>query len=286
MIEMVNKIVLLKKTKIIFLVGFFLVIILGYVDYIIGYALSFSLFYIIPISLVAWYNGFSSGIYISVLSTIAWYSADILARPEYAYKFTPYWNASIRFGFFLIITILLTKLHVSLICEKNLARKDSLTNTWNRLAFNELAQIEYSRAKRSNHVITLVYIDLDNFKSVNDKQGHDEGDKLLITVVNLIKKNSRQSDILARFGGDEFVLLLPESESETALVQINRIKEELLKEMKQNSWPVTFSIGMITFIKLEYTLDKMLNLTDKLMYKVKHNQKNDIIHEIIYDINA
>ncbi len=269
----------LNKTIFTFL-GFILVILMGYADFKLGYFLSFSLFYLIPIIFVTWYSGINSGILISMSSAIAWFLADHMARPGYPHFLIPYWNATIRLGFFLTVTILLAKLQITLGKEKQLARKDHLTNAWNRLAFYELAKIENARAERHNYPITLVYIDLDKFKTVNDQFGHSVGDELLVNVVNVIQGGIRASDILARFGGDEFTLLLPEVSSDTAFKLVHRIRKELLLNMQKRSWPVTFSIGMITFIKPASSINEMLKITDDLMYTVKRNLKNDILHKV------
>jgi len=269
----------LNKTIFTF-IGFILVILMGYTDFRLGYFLSFSLFYLIPIILVTWFSGINCGILISVISAIVWFLADHMVQPDYPHFLIPYWNATVRLGFFLTVTILLAKLQITLSKEKQLARKDHLTNAWNRLAFYELAKIENARAERHNYPITLVYIDLDKFKSVNDQFGHSVGDELLVKVVNVIQDKIRASDILARFGGDEFTLLLPEVSSDSAFKLVNRIRKELLLAMQKRSWPVTFSIGMITFIKPASSINEMLKITDDLMYTVKRNFKNNILHEV------
>ncbi|KPL17391.1 MAG: hypothetical protein AMS26_01205 [Bacteroides sp. SM23_62] len=272
--------IIFQDKKLITVAGLILVFLLGYTDYIIGYAFSFSLFYLIPIIIVTWYAGFKIGIFISICSGIAWFFADTLSQPYYSHVLVPYWNAFVRFGIFLVVTTLLAKLKVTLDKEKQLARKDVLTQSWNSLAFYELAKNENARALRYNHAITLAYIDLDNFKSVNDQFGHLIGDRLLIEVVQVIHHRIRTSDILARLGGDEFALLLPETDGKAAKYLINRIRRELLAVMKKNDWPVTFSIGMTTFTKPDSSVKEMLQVTDELMYQVKRNKKNDIMHKI------
>jgi len=261
-------------------IGVIFVIILGFIDLQIGYMISFSLFYVIPILFVTWYGGKKIGILISICSSFAWFITETLPNPNYVHFLIPYWNAGIRLGFFLIISILFSKLHDLLKNEAILARKDFLTNTWNRLAFYELAKIEKARAERHQLLITLVYIDLDNFKLINDRFGHQVGDELLILVVNTINDMIRKSDILARLGGDEFALLLPETNSDDSVNLVHRIRKELLEAMLKREWPVTFSIGIVTFLKFHYSLDEMLDVTDELMYSVKKNHKNSIIHRV------
>jgi diguanylate cyclase (GGDEF)-like protein len=132
------------------------------------------------------------------------------------------------------------------------------------------------RAKRYDRPFTLAYIDLDNFKQINDKFGHSVGDEVLKLVAATIQSNLRQTDIIARLGGDEFAIFLPESNTESAKNSINKIRSLLLKSMEENKWEVTFSIGVITFHEFSYTLDEVIQKADNLMYSVKINGKNNI----------
>jgi len=258
-----------------------LVLLVGIVDYWSGYYLSFSIFYLIPVMFATWYAGRSAGVLIALLSGIVWYEADLLADHEYPSEFIPFWNASLRTGFFLIISHLLVLLKKSLQNESQLARLDHLTQVWNSRAFYEKAELERTRSIRYNHPFTLVYIDLDNFKKVNDYHGHDTGDRLLTLVAHTIIQNIRQTDVLARLGGDEFALLLVETEEKPALQLLRRIRNNLLAIMKNNEWPVTFSIGMIIYKKPTDSLNKMITEADTLMYEVKNSGKNAIRHRLI-----
>jgi hypothetical protein len=168
-----------------------------------------------PISLITWYEGKWAGIIFSILSSIFWFSIDYYARPPDPNVWIMLWDALLRFGFFLVTTGLLSELNASLKRERRLARRDHLTQAWNRFAFTEMAEIELARAHRYGHPISLSYIDLDNFKLVNDHHGHAVGDMLLKEIVEKITALIRKTDILGRIGGDEFALLLPETPGET-----------------------------------------------------------------------
>jgi len=148
---------------------------------------------------------------ISIASAITWLIADFTSGHIYSHSAIPYWNMSVRLGTFLIITFLLSTLKSALEHEKELARTDSLTGIANRRYFIELANMEINRACRYKHPFTIVHIDLDNLKAVNDRFGHSTGDTVLRLVVNTIQNNIRATDIVARLGGDEFVILLPET---------------------------------------------------------------------------
>jgi diguanylate cyclase (GGDEF)-like protein len=117
---------------------------------------------------------------------------------------------------------------------------------------------------------------LDNFKQINDRFGHAIGDSLLRVVAETITSNLRRTDIVARMGGDEFVVLFPETNQESARVAITKLRDSLLKTMEQNKWNVTFSIGAITFNSFNATADELLRQVDELMYMVKAHGKNNI----------
>ena len=124
--------------------------------------------------------------------------------------------------------------------------------------------------------MTLLYIDLDNFKQVNDAFGHETGDELLIEVAATIRTNVRSTDTVARLGGDEFALLLPETDQEAALVVTNKLREALLVSMQRREWPVTFSIGLVSFATPPESVEEMLKQADAVMYSVKLKGKNSI----------
>lgn len=261
--------------------GILLVIIVGGINYLTGYFLSFSIFYLIPVGFVTWFASKRPGIFISIFSAFVWLLADLLTDHIYPHPLIPFWNAILRLGFFLIVNMLLVLLKQALEREHSLARQDYLTRVYNSRAFYETAKTEIGRCRRHHHPLTIVYIDLDNFKSVNDCFGHQTGDRLLTTVGRLIQANTRQIDIVARLGGDEFAILLTETDARSAREMLNRIRVILLAAMKDNDWPVTFSIGMITFACPPDSLIKIIKMADELMYTVKSRGKNRIAHEVV-----
>lgn len=247
---------------------------LAYVDFGTGYELSFSLFYVLPISLVAWYAGARSAVGFSVLSAVAWEEANRLAGQVYSSAAIPVWNASIRLGFFLFISFLLVALRRQLLREQRMSRTDALTGIANRRGFHESAQAEVARARRSGRPLTVVYIDLDNFKSINDRLGHEAGDELLRVVADTLRSNFRITDTVARLGGDEFGMLLPETGDEVAKVLITKNRALLAEEMRRRQWPVGFSVGVLTCVAAPETVDAMVKLADELMYSVKTGGKD------------
>ncbi len=260
-------------------IGLSLVMLLGAADFLTGPDLSFLIFYLIPVFLITWFVGGTAGALISVISAVVWFLEDVLARSSYIHPLIPYWNAAVKLGFFLILTYLLSKMKNGLEREKALARRDELTGAANRRAFLESAGIELSRARRYRRPLTFAYIDIDDFKRVNDRLGHSAGDALLRSATKTVEDHLRAFDFFARLGGDEFGLLLPETGYEAAEIVLRKIQKGLLETMQKNGWPVTFSIGAVTWLSPPSATDEMIRLADGLMYSVKSGGKNQIRHE-------
>jgi diguanylate cyclase (GGDEF)-like protein len=249
---------------------------IGIADYMTGYEIGFSLFYVLPISLVTWLTSRRLGLVISLLSAFIWFLADVATGHPYSHPLIPVWNTLIRLGLFLIITFLLSGLRRATEREKEMARTDNLTGAVNTRFFHELAQMEIYRLQRYRHPFTLAYFDLDNFKAVNDRFGHPAGDQVLRVIVSSAGKYLRRSDVVARLGGDEFALLLPETNEESARVALSKVHGSLLEEMRLGNWPITFSIGVLTCISAPHTTEELVRMADELMYSVKRGGKNAI----------
>lgn len=266
----------LKPTYLVVLVGSGLNGILGVVDYLTGYDMGFSLFYVLPVALVTWLAGRRLGVMTSVISAGIWYWADAAGGHQYSNALTPIWNTLIRLAFFLIITFLLAALQHALQREEELARVDGLTGAVNARFFYTLADREMDRCRRYRHPFTLAYVDLDDFKLVNDQRGHHAGDEVLRRVVASAREHLRKTDVVARLGGDEFGLLCPETNEEAAKVVVSKVRDGLLEEMRLGNWPITFSIGVMTCRAVPDTSDELLRMADEIMYTVKRDGKNGI----------
>src|SRR5205823_5567645 len=154
------------------------------------------------------------------------------------------------------------ELRLSLTREKQLARVDSLTGVSNRRALYEVLQRERNRAARNSRPLTIAYIDLDNFKEVNDSFGHQAGDSVLMTVANVMSRNLRGADFVARLGGDEFAIALPETGSEAARQVITKLHTLLMESMSTNGLPISFSVGVVTFEDIPATVEDLLQKAD------------------------
>jgi diguanylate cyclase (GGDEF)-like protein len=257
-----------------------LVAIIAAADYLLGYEVSTSSFLLIPIALATWYGSYRHGIYFALLSAFIWLLIDtVFSEHQYSHLLIPYWNTAVRLGLFLITTLFLSQLKIQLNSEQNLSRTDNLTGVMNGRGFAEVAEKLFELGARHGRPTCLAYIDLDNFKRVNDDLGHSVGDKVLQTVGEVLLKSVRKSDLVCRLGGDEFAVVLPETSEAGAKSAFNKLKQNLVLAMQKNNWIVGFSIGVISFDSPPNNFDQAVKLADALMYQVKKSGKNNILFE-------
>jgi diguanylate cyclase (GGDEF)-like protein/PAS domain S-box-containing protein len=165
------------------------------------------------------------------------------------------------------------RLALALDNEKSLSRSDHLTHLANRRAFEESLEMECKRSRRYKRPITLVYMDLDDFKKVNDGRGHQTGDQVLAAVAEALRSSLRATDTVARLGGDEFAILLPETDAQVAPVIMKKLNAVLQNLVQRSRWPIGFSFGVISFPAPLDSPEAMLELADKLMYQAKRSGK-------------
>lgn len=268
-----------KSPVMIILLGVSLLSIVSLLDHFTGYEISFSIFYLLPIIYVSWHLGRFSGIVFCISAAGLWWFVDINPSHTYSSSLVPVWNAIVRLLFFLAISSLVVELKNRLEAEKKAANTDGLTGLLNARAFKNSSEQLLELALRYNHSVSLGYIDVDNFKWVNDHMGHSEGDRVLSEVAQSISQSVRKTDLVSRLGGDEFAVLLPETNSEGTRTIFDRMHYNLRELAKNNNWPISFSVGVAMFPNAPDDIDNAINIADDLMYRVKNSGKNQMIYE-------
>ena len=165
---------------------------------------------------------------------------------------------------------------------KELSSKDPLTQLYNRRYFGEAALTMQSLAVRNNHHnISIIIIDVDNFKNINDTYGHGVGDKVIVTLARILENNCRKSDIVARFGGEEFVLLLYNTSvtfAENVAENIRKNVEDFKIDVKDGELKFTISLGVAQFEpQVDKNIECTINRADKALYSAKTSGKNKVI---------
>ncbi|MCI0458113.1 MAG: diguanylate cyclase [Gemmataceae bacterium] len=258
--------------------GLTAIALIGLLDYGTGPDLSFGVFYFLPVAAVAWWGGLAHGLLLSLASACAWHAVDWLDGVT-VHPVVQTWNDLVRFSVLAISSSLLTRLRAAMHHERLLARTDPLTGAANARTFYEALGAEARWSREMGRPLTLAYLDLDNFKQLNDCLGHSVGDKALRHLAQTIRHVIRAEDTLARLGGDEFALLLPETGSREALRVLERVHLLLTQEMERQGWAVTASVGAATFLLPPADVDLMIHRVDTLMYAVKRLGKNRLEHE-------
>lgn len=242
-------------------------------DFATGADLALRALYVVPVGLATWRLGRSFGIVVAALGVAACVAFDL--RVGGAHREFVASDATTRTLVYFGVVVVLDRLRAAHAQLDALAHVDALTGIANVRGFHKDAQRELERAKRFHTPMTVVQIDLDGFKSLNDTRGHAEGD-LVLTAVARVLRSGRALDIAARVGGDEFVLLLPDTPRPHAERVIARVRERLTRAMRERGWPITFSIGVATFLTPPESLEGALRIADGLMYEVKHAQKDAV----------
>lgn len=153
---------------------------------------------------------------------------------------------------------------------------DALTGLYNRRYFEEALNKEVARSKRQNTPFSVIGIDLDFLKKINDTFGHSYGDLAIKTIADILKSNARSIDIPARIGGEEFDVLLPGISSEGALVAAERIRKAIEMQEIETIGHITGSLGVATFLEHTSNVEELLELTDQAMYSSKRNGRNQV----------
>jgi diguanylate cyclase (GGDEF)-like protein len=260
-----------------------LVAAIAVVDYATGYDVSVSIFYLMPVAMAAWYGGRFPNVLLSALACASWFVADILAGHPYNNLAHPLWETLIRFGFFLANGSLLVALRSSLARQSELARTDALTGVFGRRAFEERLGHDLELARRYGGSLTVAFVDVDDFKGLNDTHGHGVGDEALRAVAKVLQAATRRADTVARLGGDEFALALPDTDPEGAREVAAKLKVGLPEALAGVSPGLTCSIGVVTFKDEMPGTEEAVRVADALMYQAKREGKGTVKCGVVGD---
>ena len=252
------------------------VILVAVLDHFSGVQIRIFPLYYLPIAFGTYVVSQRAGLFLGVLSAICWllsnrfYGEDALGPGIWVF------NTGTMILSFATVAFLIGRLKRAFDAERDLSRRDQLTNLPNGRAFREHAELLLAGARRSGQPFAIAYFDLDKFKAVNDERGHHEGDLVLKEVGRILQDNLRSSDVVARIGGDEFIAMLPFTGAPDARMVLERTRTKLGEEMAGRDWPVTMSIGAVSFREAPATLEEAVRIADDLMYEVKRSGKNRV----------
>ncbi len=258
-------------------VALLMLLAIGLVDYVTGITLRVFPLYFLPLTLVSLRLGRGVGLAFATLCSLVWLTSNRLAGMDAANQRLIPANTGIMLAAFALVVLLASAQRRSLLEERVLSRTDGLTGLPNVRGFCEAATVEIARSARYLHPLTLAYLDVDDFKGVNDRLGHAVGDALLVTVARTLRGASRSSDLLGRLGGDEFAMLFPETDRDAAESALAKVHAQLRAALQRSGWPLTVSVGAVTCSAAPAaTVESLVQQADALMYAVKRSGKNAV----------
>jgi len=263
-----------QRKEVLAIIGLALFVLVWFGDYLTAPQVEFSICYIIPVSYFSWFfnrrAGMSAAVTGAVMLLIVNPSNQSVQRSVW------YANALTWFGLYTFIVLVISELKSLYAREKERSLTDDLTKVPNRRAFYEYLTIEKNRDRRYGLELTLAYLDLDKFKALNDRLGHAIGDRVLIRVASVMRDTVRQTDFVARIGGDEFAVLFPQTGLEAAGIVLRKLQQMLDQTMHKHGWDISFSIGAVTFRHPPDSVQEMVAKADEVMYSVKRNGANGL----------
>lgn len=255
-------------------VAFLLLTVIGLLDWLTGNEVSFAVFYLGSVGVAAWYGGWIPGVQYAVFSAAAWFLADAYSAHQYSHNLIPIWNGVVRFGFFLLCALLIARLRAIGEMERQLAYTDSGTGVANARTFYRALRIEAERARRTGKPLTLLFVDLDDFKVINDRYGHVVGDQVLRDLATRLQQTIRLTDLLARVGGDEFAIILPDADETKAERVVQRLLTVECSPLEGEK-PVRFTCGRATFTEILDDIPAMVRKADEAMYALKARRRRE-----------
>jgi diguanylate cyclase (GGDEF)-like protein len=239
------------------------VALIGVADSTFSIAVRLTVLYLVPVATAAWFGGRAVGVAIAVLAGLTQLVVDLRA-PD-GHWALQLWDLAADVLVYLGAALLLSTLRARLEQADRDARTDALTGLRNARAFRDAADAELSRSRRYGHPLSVALIDLDGFKRVNDTYGHGAGDDVLRGVARYLESRVRATDVVARIGGDEFALLLPETDRDAAVAAMHHVGDGT----DLGGHPIRFSIGCVSYPTEPPPLDTVLAEADQAMYRQK-----------------
>jgi diguanylate cyclase (GGDEF)-like protein len=259
----------------------------GLVDLITGQYVSLSIFYLVLVAVVAWRAGPVAGaaavlavLAVSLAAGLA--NVAALAGARELSVLTVAWNAAMRLTACCLVVVLVEMQRRALEREASLARTDTVTGVANRRHLVDAVMVELHRCERYHRPFSLVLLDVDRFKQINDEFGHDTGDAVLREVAQRLTERLRKVDLVARIGGDEFAVLLPETGLREARQVVRNLQVPLSVEVRRHSTSeearsleVQLSVGATTVASpgCGRSIEEVLDEADRAMYVAKRSRR-------------
>ncbi|WP_139559027.1 GGDEF domain-containing protein [Methylotetracoccus oryzae] len=252
-------------------------------DLVSGAEFTFALFYAFPVLLLASSQGIAVGILVALAVGGAWFYVDYTAGRHALASGAYVWSFFSRWVLLALLAMLTAALKSSLAQQAALARTDPLAGLLNGRAFRRAAGQEIIRSGRYQRPLTFAFLDLDNFKAVNDSFGHRCGDELLRRIGAVLAESVQRSDLVGRLGGDEFGIVSSECGPDEARAASVKVRNAVWKVCASQRAAVAVSVGVVTYTahSMADSVDTMIEQGDRLIYEVKSGGKDGIRYQVV-----
>jgi len=270
-----------RQRRAVLLASVLVVLLIGYVNHLAEEALNVEVeaLYLAPIAAVAWACSRRCAVaFASFVAVVATASCVInQGFPPLQTTVELVVHAGTFVSAALIVNLLASVMNRQVHC----AHFDGLTEAVNAAYFREFVQRELARASRHGHSVAVAFLDLDDFKRLNDEMGHSVGDRALQFSVALMKEQVRVTDVVGRLGGDEFGILMPETDEAEAGAVLERLRVAIKERASEKGWPISASIGAVTVSggSGDATPETIIKRADAVMYRVKSTSKDRVLIE-------
>lgn len=257
------------------------VFLLALLDVASGPGVGFAVFYALAVTGATFHAGWVSGAIVAISASGAGFLARLLYLSGEVSVAAALWNLGNEMAVF--IALVLITHHGRTLLDRLAAqsRLDLLTGALNTRGIIEAYDVERARAIRHAVPLSVAFIDLDDMKRVNDELGHGEGDEMLRTLAASVMSSIRETDIFGRVGGDEFALVLPDTDEHEALRAIQRLRRVVNRRSRPEGPYISVSVGVVTFRRTPPSADDALKAADSLMYMAKRAGGNRVAGSVL-----
>ncbi|MDH3607469.1 MAG: GGDEF domain-containing protein [Acidimicrobiia bacterium] len=260
--------------------GLAVVAVLGVLDGLSGPDVGFAVFYALAVMGVTFHAGWVAGAIVAILSSGAGLSARLLYSGDVSVA-AALWNLGNEMAVFAALVVMTYQGRQLLDKFAGQSRIDLLTGALNTRGVIEAFERERSRAVRTATPLSIAFIDLDNMKAVNDELGHAEGDEMLRILASSVLAAIRETDVFGRVGGDEFALILPDTDEQAALKAIQRLRSVINRRTHSRRPYISVSVGVVTFRRDPPVAADALRAADALMYVAKRAGGNRVAGRVL-----
>jgi diguanylate cyclase (GGDEF)-like protein len=264
-----------------YLISTVMLVVIALADYFSHVELTLSPWYTFPCFLMDWRIGRKPAIAYAIFATVLQLLIGLTGTHNYPNNYYLVVDLVLNLAFCIVLIWIIAKLRLALEMESILSRSDFLTKLANRESLLAGLANEIKRCQRQGNLLTVTMIDFDGFKRFNEKRGYSVGDLLLSATAGLLRDRFRSTDIIARTGDDEFMLILPTSSSGIIESKLHVLRKDLENLLQARGWDLTVGMAAIVFADPPVSNEQVILEVEKLMQEVKKKGKNEFTHRVI-----